>query len=356
MGKHRKPASRAALLRASQEKKDGGGLAAGGARVMAQGMNPEASDPLVRDIVAYKATRIFRAPISWPDGSVAPWARLPNSTDEYAATLTGRLKEYLEKGSKLKQFASSPGLRESVEKVEQRSASKSTYLVVEEEGPISGCKMDQGECWPGPEAGAEGVVIFKIIGGSWPEFNEKTGRDNLLLAAMRAITRKEHPFEFHGRTVSYVTDHGEPAHAIKVDVNIAYGGGRAISPIPDAKVMDWATELEDRAERLRRASADPAVRELLNAIRLDKARDDEYFRLWYLRLWQALRDTGAFCKSQTLKSHLKSLQPQQRWKDLTEHRNAIAHWETAKVDYRKVADLHRLAMEVADSIATTTQR
>ena len=71
-------------------------------------MNTEASEPLVREIVAYKATRIFHAPISWPDGDVAPWARLPNSTDEYAATLTGHLKEYLEKGSKLKQFASCP--------------------------------------------------------------------------------------------------------------------------------------------------------------------------------------------------------------------------------------------------------
>ena len=56
------------------------------------------------------------------------------------------------------------------------------------------------------------------------------------------------------------------------------------------------------------------------------------------------------------KAHLASLQPQQRWKDLTDHRNAIAHWETAKVDYTKVADLHRLAMEVAGSIATITRR
>ena len=324
--------------------------------MMAQWMNPEASEPLVRVIVQYKATRIFHAPFSWPDGDVAPWGRLPNSTDEYAATLTGHLKEYLENGSKLKQFAIAPGLREAVENVEKRSGSKSTYLVVEEEGAISGCKADQGECWPSSDSWREGVVIFKMVGGAWPEFNEKTERDNVLLAAMRTMSRKAHPFELHARAVSYVTDHGEPAHLIEGELKIAYGGARAISAIPDARVMDWATELEDRAERLRKASADPAVSELLNAIRLDKARDDEYFRLWYLRLWQALRDTGEFCKSQTLESHLASLEPQQRWKDLTDHRNAIAHWETAKVDYTKVADLHRLAMEVADSIATITRR
>ena len=232
MGKHRKPASRAALLRASQEEKDSGGLAAAGARMMAQGMNPEASDPLVRKIVAYKATRIFHAPISWPDVNVVAWTRLPNSTDEYAATLTGRLKEYLEKGSKSEQFANSPRLQETIEKLEKGSRNNSSYLVVEEEGPISGCKMDQGECWPGLDSGAEEVMIFKIVGGAWPEFNEKTDRDNVLLAAMRTITRKEHPFELHARTVSYVTDHGESAHAIETETKIAYGGPRVISAIP----------------------------------------------------------------------------------------------------------------------------
>ena len=126
--------------------------------------------------------------------------------------------------------------------------------------------MGQGECWPGPDSAAEEVMIFKIIGGAWPEFNEKTDRDNVLLAAMRTITKKDHPFELHARAVSYVTSYGEPAHAIETEMKIAYGGLRAIAPIPDAKVMDWATELEDRADRLRKASADPAVSELLNAI------------------------------------------------------------------------------------------
>ena len=56
-----------------------------------------------------------------------------------------------------------------------------------------------------------------------------------------------------------------------------------------------------------------------------------------------------------MKDHLERLRTQQRWKDLTEHRVAIAHWWTERVDYKKVADLHRFAVEVADYIITVSR-
>ena len=187
MGKHRKPARRAALLKASQERTKEGGLMLGGARMMAQGLNQEVSEFLVRDIVAYNATRIFHTPMTWHDETGNSWARLLDSTLDYTATVTGCLTQYLESGSTLGQFAKDPGLRETVEKVEKRSGSNSTYLVVEEQGSISGCRMDRGECWLGPDAGRDGVVIFKTSGGAWPEFTEKTDLDTVLLAAMRTM-------------------------------------------------------------------------------------------------------------------------------------------------------------------------
>ena len=273
------PATRAALLKASQEKTQGGGLALTGARMLAQGLNPHISDFLVRDIVAYNATRIFHAPMAWRDENGDLWAPLPDSTPEYAATITGCLTQYLESGSALGQFAKDPSLRETVEKVQKQSGDNSTFLVVEEQGPIQGCTMDQGECWLGPEEGRDGVVIFKASGGAWPEFREKTDRDTLLLAAMRTMTKKDHPFGLHARSVCYVTDRGETAHPLTMEMNIAYGAPRVISPFPDGAVPTWARQVAEQVDRLRRASADPAVNELVAAIRLDKARDDEFFRL-----------------------------------------------------------------------------
>ena len=215
--------------------------------------------------------------------------------------------------------------------------------------------MELGECWQGPQGGRGGVVIFKTSQGEWPQFSEKVDRDTLLLAAMRTMTKASHPFELHARSILYITDRGEPAHPLGMEMNISYGGARVISSIPDAVIAKWANEMGDRTERLKQACVDPAVNELLNAIRLDKAKDEEYFRLWYLRLWQALVDVGLYCKIQAVREHLKVLKPQQRWRELTNYRNAIAHWETGRIDYKKVSDLHGFAVEVAGYIGGVTR-
>lgn len=353
--KHRKPASRAALRKASQEKKPGSRLVLGVARQMAEGLSPEGAEQLVREIVAYNVTKIFHAPVSWPDKSDDSWVRIQGDTPEYSATLTGELKHYLENSTKLGQFANDPGLRETVEDVEKRAGTKSTYLVVEEQGQITDCTMDQGECWQGPDGGRDGVLIFKTSGGAWPTFSEQVERDSALLAAMRTMTGAPHPFELHARSVCYITDQGEPAHPLTMEINVAYGGLRSTKPLARGMVAEWANRLGENAESLRKASVDPAINELLAAIRLDKAKDEEHFRLWYLRLWQALVDVGLHCELQAVKDHLKGLKAQQRWQDLTEHRVAIAHWWTERVDYEKVADLHRLAVEVADYIVTVSR-
>lgn len=160
---------------------------------------------------------------------------MPDSTPEYTATITGCLTQYLKSGSELGQFAKSPGLRETVKNIEETSGSNTTYLVVEEKGPISGCRMDQGECWPDPDNGKDSVVIFKAIDGAWPEFSEKVDRDTVLPAAVRTLTKKNHPIEVHAESVCYITDQGEPAHPISIEVNLAYGAPRAI-PLAGSKI------------------------------------------------------------------------------------------------------------------------
>ena len=322
---------------------------------MAEAFNSEGSEFLVREIVAYTVTKIFHAPVNWPDECDTSWVRIPGETPKYSAVLTGELKDYLENASKQGQFAIDPGLRETVEDVEKRAGAKSTYLIVEEHDQITGCRMDQGECWQGPDAGRDGVVIFKTSGGAWPTFTEQVERDTALLAAMRTMTKAPHPFELHARRVCYITDQGEPAHPLTMEMSVAYGGFRSTKPIAGGMVASWANELGENAEQLRRASSDPAVNELLAAILLDKARDEEHFRLWYLRLWQALVDVGLYCEIRAVKDHLERLKTEQRWKDLTKHRVAIAHWWTERVDYEMVADLHRFGVEVADYIATVSR-
>ena len=41
------------------------------------------------------------------------------------------------------------------------------------------------------------------------------------------------------------------------------------------------------------SESEPVLTELFDSIVMDKTKDDNYLRLWYLRLWQALDDVGS---------------------------------------------------------------
>lgn len=133
-------------------------------------------------------------------------------------------------------------------------------------------------------------------------------------------------------------------------MSIGYGGFRKISSLKNSDLGSSAKEISVKTAKLRQASSDQAVQELLYAVRLDKSRDDEYFRLWYLRLHQALVDLGTYCQDPVLKNHLDTLRKEQRWKELNEYRHAIAHHWTERADYRKISDLHKFATEILDQI------
>ena len=118
-------------------------------------------------------------------------------------------------------------------------------------------------------------------------------------------------------------------------------------------MVSCANNISGKVARLQEAKSDQAIRELLYAVRLDKSRGDEYFRLWYLRLHQALVDLGIYCQNSDLKDYLDKLRKEKRWKELKDHRNAIAHYETGRADYQEISNLHRFALEVLDHVWET---
>lgn len=350
MGKPKKPERRAELLRSSQEEKSNGDITLAAAKLMAQSLNANASDFLTRKIVGYYAIRIFHAPFALPDHCPSAWELIPGMGTGYSATLTSHLDKFIEEGRVNNIFPVSPGFRETVENLAKSHLNNSIHLVIEEHGSVDNCILDHGECWEGSSDDYASVYIFKTSDGAWPNVQEQEETDTALLAAIRTMTRKTHPFELHARSLQYVTDKHEFTISIEGKLNIAYGGLRAISSLNNSDVGSWAKKISGKAAKLRQASSNQAIRELLYAVRLDKSRDDEYFRLWYLRLHQALVDLGAYCQDPVLKDHLDTLRKEQRWQELNEHRHAIAHHWTERADYRKISDLHKLATEILDQI------
>ena len=94
------------------------------------------------------------------------------------------------------------------------------------------------------------------------------------------------------------------------------------------------------------ADSEPVAAELFDSILLDKTKDDGYLRLWYLRLWQALEDAKRHLGYPQLDNCKTVIAGTKTPKELTEYRNAIAHWYTGKIDYSYLEDLQLTAIEL----------
>lgn len=195
MSKKRRTPDRSELIKTSQEKSGDGGITLAGARMIAENLNFGQPDFLKREIVSYNITKVFHAPVNWPDEHEGHWIRTSGGTPEYSATLTRDPARYLKNSSILEQYDNDPALREKIEGFEGKHGKGSSYLVIEESGQIIECVMNEGECWKNPNELGGGVIIFEIPGRSWPKFYEKTEWDVSLLASMRIRTHVSHPFE-----------------------------------------------------------------------------------------------------------------------------------------------------------------
>ena len=92
--------------------------------------------------------------------------------------------------------------------------------------------------------------------------------------------------------------------------------------------------------------AEPAALELFDALLLDKTKDDNYLRLWYLRLWQAVEDAGGHLGYPQLSNITDVMAGKRTPKELKSYRNQIAHWYTGGIDQSYVNDLQRTALEL----------
>ena len=91
---------------------------------------------------------------------------------------------------------------------------------------------------------------------------------------------------------------------------------------------------------------EPSALELFDSVLLDKNWDDNYLRLWYLRLWQAIDDSKKHLGHPQLFNKTKVIAGKMTPKKLKEYRDEIAHWHTGKLDYPHLQNLQYTAMEL----------
>ena len=97
---------------------------------------------------------------------------------------------------------------------------------------------------------------------------------------------------------------------------------------------------------LRDSARKPQVAELIDSILLDNTQDDGHFRLWYLRLWQAVVDCKKLWGEPRFEGNPDSIAGKLTPVDLKKYRNSIAHWWTGKVDFSFVTGLQQTVQEL----------
>ena len=231
------------------------------------------------------------------------------------------------------------------------------FLVIEEHINISSTLLNSGECFtideysrrgPVVEGGREGkraLLAIRTVNGSWPDFHADMTRANVVLAAVKA----EQKFTGHIDEIyscsCFVSNDGLAVYTLYRSTGMA--SVTTASRLESPNLKEKANRIRDMVQKMM-ADPEPFTAELFNSILLDKTKDEKYFRLQYLRLWQALEDSSR-------KKHLTKLQIEnydkviagkKTPKELYRHRNDIAHWYTDEIDYSSLQGLEHTVTEL----------
>ena len=311
-------------------------------------------------------TQIFEFPgIDFrPDGN-EPHHTIFKSPSVHACVASD-LTKYFVSSTFGKHYVISPSLRHVVGETDKKIKSQQkghtpVYLVIEESNQLAPVEMIKGECntWSetfvkdGEEAprlvggreGEEFITAWATADGAWPELPNNQLSVNMILAGVRAGQQASGPIRKYVNQECLVTDDDRFVVMMRPTMS-----ARAST----ATVMD-TTAYRDRISGIGSAIAAmekdigaPHLALLINAMYSDEYKDDSYQRLQYLRLWQSLVEAGKkylgyqgdIREDDVVVAGKKTLE------ELTEYRDAIAHWWTDTIDENFLTDLQRTINEL----------
>ena len=267
---------------------------------------------------------------------------------EFRATIVTDVEAYFQSFTKSPHYSIYCDLRASVDEL-PRDSDPHIFVVIEEYRSIKSTTLNNGESFVFPEVidgqqtvkggrqGEYAICAVRTIDGSWPTGGTDNHLVNAVLAAIKAEQGLEYAFSELINDYCYVTEDNKPVYPLYLGFNIKHGGVRVTSPID-------SDELAAKADRIRMIMAGlqadrekPEVAELIDALKLEDSDDDKYFRLWYLRLWQAVDGAKRVFDIRDFRNENKPF---------TKHRDAIAHWETGKIDFALLSSLQKYVSEV----------
>ena len=145
--------------------------------------------------------------------------------------------------------------------------------------------------------------------------------------------------------VSSATTDGQ-SYTAQLTMRVRYGGVRVSSPVDTDGLREKVAGVRSIYHGLRKDSlTTPQVAELIDAILLDKTQDEAHFRLWYLRLWQAVVDAKKMLGQPKFEDDANTIAGNLTAIQLKEYRHKIARW-TGNVDFSFVTGLQQTVQEM----------
>ena len=345
-------------LRASLQRDKGGGFTTHTAMMMAK---PLGGTPAACTLIGQCRTFVFEFPRSevLSDNSRQHYV-IFERTGMRAAIVSDLLAYFEEEPGSSLHFDISVSFRSSVRSVYEKSleqqdrTARKLFLVIEEFTEFTPVLLNEEQCFlidevrdgeaviVGGRPGEKALLAFPALGCPWPEFVPDIYRVNVILAAVKAVQNVIGHVQQLDESCCFVSSEQEAVYTLSLQVSAS---SVAVSRLTPEDLEERSQRIETMVEKMM-SERDPTAAELIDSIVLDKSTDDEYLRLSYLRLWQAVEDARRQLGHPGLLNENEPIAGDRAPTELKAYRNAIAHWNTGRIDHSYLSDLQYTTMEL----------
>ena len=286
--------------------------------------------------------------------------------ETFRATVVSNLPEYFQQdGSEFPHYAIDVSLRDGIDRayrkeLRQRKAPDAPiFLVTEQYESVPATKFANGECFlidewrdgraviEGGREGKRALLAIRTVNGAWPDFSRDQLAVNTVLAAVKVEQDVVHPVTELYSCSCFVSEDGRAVYSLHPTMSVAYGGLRVSSPVDTDGFREKIAGVQSICRGLRRDSlTTPQVAELIDSILLDETKYERYFRLWYLRLWQAMADAKKILGQPDFEEEANAIERNLTPIQLREYRHSIAHWWTGNMDFSFVTGIQKTVQEI----------
>ena len=194
----------------------------------------------------------------------------------------------------------------------------------------------------GGRKGEQALLAIRTAGDPWPPREPASHVTSAVIAAVRSEQNMTGPLRELHSSSCLVSDEGKAVYPLSPSMSATL---EVLASFSDAEISDKAAKLTAMIGLMASDRA-PVAAEVFDSLVLPGDARDPELRLWYLRLWQAVRDAKNWLARPKFLNERQPITGTSSPKELADYRNSIAHWHTGRIDRKLLNDLQQTVMEL----------